>query len=171
MKRIFALILLLLILPLASCAKEKSMSELLSYQQHDFTAQITFSLGGKGFSADIEKRGEHLSLTFTAPEELSSFVLVRENGKDTLSVHGMSAALSSGERELFTAAAILPLFSVEEKGIWKITKENIAGIELYLCRRDGMSIYIDKSSLLPIKITSGELSIDIIKFDIKNVEL
>ena len=76
----------------------------------------------------------------------------------------------SGDTEIPLENAEFPLyelyriFSLPVAGAWKIEKTRLGGVSVYVCESGGITLYIDASSHLPLKITSDELNADVLSF-------
>jgi hypothetical protein len=59
------------------------------------------------------------------------------------------------------------LFSAPVAGTWKIEKVRLGGVPLYVCESEGLTLYIDAASHLPLKLLSGSITADVISFKVK----
>lgn len=165
MKRAFSLFTVICFIFLfSSCKKEVNMEYLTEYQRNNFSAEIIIEQGKEKYSAEIENSGGTLYLRFTEPSGLSPFVFKRSDGTLSLSVHGTEIPFTENSLKFISVIPVVDIFSVPVSGIWKISEENISGVELYVCRNDGVCLYIDKNSRLPIKALNDSTTVNIISF-------
>lgn len=165
MKRALSLFTVIcLIFLFSSCKKEVNMEYLTEYQRNNFSAEIIIEQGKEKYSAEIENSLGTLYLRFTEPSGLSPFVLKKSDGTLSLFVHGTEIPIAENSLKLISVLPVIDIFSVPVSGIWKISEENISGVELYVCRNDGICLYIDKNSRLPIKALKDGTTVNIISF-------
>lgn len=165
MKRIFLFfICAFMILSLASCGESVNMTALTEYQSKSFEAELKISACGKEYRGIAKKSEGRLFLTLSEPRELSPFTFVFDKN---------GSAVIAGEAEIpFCAENILPFseiypfFSVPIAGTWKIEKKKPGGVSLYVCECEGLTLYIDSGSFLPLKIMREETVADIISFTV-----
>lgn len=159
-KRFFMLLLAICLL-FSSCEKMPNMGELLAYENENmrFMLKITDE---KEFSAVLVLDKENDILTFT-DEALSGIsVEFGNNGEVHLSYEDYKIPLPNAS--LLKAIRWKALFHLSGKNLlWKIQKETLGGLTVYVCRADDVTVYIDAGTYLPLKITQGKLVIDIVE--------
>ena len=159
MKKIGAGILVMLLgLICFSCGSMPDMGELLHYQQDG--AQFQVNITDESFVSPLLSHSEkptYLSLR-TVKQRESVFCSAR-----TKSVWNMTAPrYRFPPPERLKAAKWISLFSLSPDMIWKIHRNTIGGIDVYVCVCDNICLYIDAASHLPLKMTDGEVEIDIL---------
>lgn len=159
MKKIGTGILVMLLgLICFSCGSMPDMEELLHYQQDGAQFQVNITDEELRFSAVITL-GETDILELTDSETEGIRFLFGED-EVRLEYDGTSIPISSPER--LKAAKWISLFSLSPDMIWKIHRNTIGGIDVYVCVCDNICLYIDAASHLPLKMTDGEVEIDIL---------
>jgi hypothetical protein len=162
MKRIFSFfICIALALSLCSCGESVNMSVLTEYQKRDFEAELKIKSEGKERICSLTKKDGRFFLCIRG---LDGFTFVfDENG----------AGIISGGTEIPFGSAPLPvyelyrIFTIPAMGTWKIEKSRPGGVSLYVCEGDGITLYIDALSHLPLKIISGGMEADVLSFKVK----
>jgi hypothetical protein len=163
MKKFFCFLLCALIsVSLCSCGESVNMSVLTEYQNRDFEAELRIGLSGKEQACNLVKSGGRLFLRF---REMSAFTFaLDENGAAIIS-EGAEIPLGGGEALLL--CGVYRLFSAPVAGTWKIEKVRLGGVPLYVCESEGLTLYIDAASHLPLKLLSGSITADVISFKVK----
>lgn len=163
MKKIFTCFtVLLLCLVLASCGSMPDMRELLLYQQDGAGFHVNITDGELCCSAVIT-----LGSTDTVElldEGTSGVRFLFDEEKTQIEYDGSTMELSSADH--LKAAAWVSLFSLSTDNIWKIRKDTIGGIQVYICSCGDLVLYIDAASRLPLKITDGAISIDVLSCEL-----
>ena len=169
MKTIRSLIgLLLLALLFTACEKTPSMSELLSYETRPYVAVLSV------------RDAEPMTLTLTSGESGEVFTFTQGELTD-LSVHidGTGAirltyrdlTIPMPETPLLRIQAWHALFHLSDKNlIWQIRKETTGGIAVYRCEAEGVTLYIDAATRLPLRLVSDTLTLDVLSFETKKPE-
>lgn len=159
MKKVFAgIFALLLCLFCVSCGSMPDMTELLHYQQDGSEFHVSISDGERLFSA-VVTLGE--TDTVELLDEGTEGIRFRFNEDEIqMEYDGTSMNLSSSEH--LKAADWISLFSLSADTLWKIRRDTIGGIHVYICTCDDIVLYIDAASHLPLKIADGEIEIDIL---------
>lgn len=163
MKRFFSFLLcILLAVHLCSCTESVNMSVLTAYQSGDFEAELQIKSEGKERTGSLAKSGGRLFLRLHG---LEGFTFVfDENGSGIIS-GGTEIPLASGAP--LPLCELSRLFSVSATGTWKIEKARPGGVSLYVCEGDGITLYIDACSHLPLKITSAAMEANVLSFKAK----
>lgn len=165
MKRIISiLICVLFALSLGSCGESVNMAALTEYQRGNFSAELKISIQGREYRASLLKEGERLQLSVKEPAALSPYVFLFENGCVFIVTDGTEIPFDSGGDMPLTN--VYGLFCVSVAGTWKIEKARPGGVSLYVCECDGVRLYIDANSRLPLKIVSGGTEIDVLGFTV-----
>ncbi len=165
MKRIFLFfICAFMILSLASCGESVNMTALTEYQSKSFEAELKISSCGKEYRGIAKKRDGRIFLTLSEPRDLSLFTFVFD--KNGSAVIAGEAEIPFRAEKLFPLSETYSLFSVPIAGTWKIEKKKPGGVSIYVCECEGLTLYIDSGSFLPLKIMHGETTADIISFTV-----
>ena len=160
MKR-FLIILLAVCVLLTSCEKTPNMTELLAYESENmrFTLKITDKTE---FSVILTLDAGKDIITFT--DEMLAGVSVEFTDDGTVHLTYDNYKIPLPSSSLLKALHWKDLFHLSEKNLlWKIEKETLGGIAAYACRADGITVYIDAGTFLPLKITGKNLVIDILE--------
>ncbi len=159
--RCFLMAFLLLFPLFSGCERTPNMMNLLAYEKE--TMQFSLHITDKTeFSADLMTSEETDTLTFTEGTIQGTHITFFKDGKVELSYEDYKTPLPSSS--LLKALRWKELFHLSEKNLlWKIEKETLGGLAVYVCRADDVIVYIDSISYLPLQIQQGELVIDIIK--------
>ncbi len=162
MKRIFSFFAcILLVFSLCSCTESVNMGVLTEYQRGDFEAELQIKICGKESLCSLEKKSERLFLRLHG---LDGFTFVLDES---------GAGIISGGTEIPLGGAPLSvrdvylLFSTPVAGAWKIEKSSPGGVPVYVCSGDGITLYIDACSHLPLKIIYGSTEVNVLSFSVK----
>jgi len=143
-----------------SCMPKPNMEELLSYQQPgaEYSLRIT---DGEIFYADLMIGEGEMCLTFTDEKREGVSFRLRKDG--ALSLFFEETEIPLAPSELVKCKRWFSAFSVSaSENVWKIKKETLGGIALYVCRDGIFTLYIDAASGLPLKIESGGMTVDVL---------
>ena len=135
---------------------------LTEYQNGDFSAELKIRLGTGEYRALLVKRGERLTLSVKEPSALAAYEFAIENGSLSIITGGAEIPLAAGE--LFLLKSVFALFCVPVAGTWKIERSRPGGVSIYVCECEGITLYIDANSRLPLKIVSGKAEADVLFF-------
>ena len=145
---------------LVSCSAHPNMEELLSYQRAgtECTLRIT---DGEVFYANLQISEKEMRLTFTDEKREGISYLLKKDG--TLSLFYEDTEIPLTESELLKCKRWFSLFSVSAgENIWKIKKETLSGISVYVCKDGVLTLYTDASTGLPLKMEAGNVTIDVL---------
>ena len=157
----FFICLLVFAFCLSSCVKMPNMSELLAYEHENmrFILKITDE---KEFSAVLVLDKENDILTFT--DEALSGISVEFGNDGAVHLRYEDYKIPLPNTSLLKAIRWKELFHLSGKNLlWKIQKETLGGLAVYVCRADDVTVYIDAGTYLPLKITQGKLVIDVLE--------
>ena len=163
-KRIVFLLVLCVSLFFCACSVKPSMEKLLSYQRAgtECTLRIT---DGEVFYANLQISEKEMRLTFTDEKREGISYLLKKDG--TLSLFYEDTEIPLTESELLKSKRWFSLFSVSAgENIWKIKKEILGGISVYVCKDGVLTLYIDASTGLPLKMEAGNVTIDVLSCQI-----
>lgn len=157
-KRIAYLLLSALCLLLFSCGTTPSMTELLSYQKSGavFEAKI---YDGDEFTAKITL-GDPNTVELLGDDGTSGIRFVLSGEQTLLEYNGASMRLPSPEK--LRPAKWVSLLTLSGSSLWSIKSETLSGIAVYICTCDTITLYIDAATKTPLKITDGDIVIDIL---------
>jgi len=162
MKKLIASIsLAMLCLLFFSCQSTPNMSELLSYQKSGATFEVKISDGDE-FSAKITL-GEKDTVELCGDSKTDGIRFVI-NGEEAQIEYdgGGSTSMKLASAKRLKAAKWVSLFRLPSNSLWKIKSETYGGIAVYVCTCEDIALYIDTASKTPLKITDGDLVIDIL---------
>ncbi len=167
--RLIALILSLSLL-LISCAA--SPSELLSYQEKNFRAHLSWNLDSLKLGAIVTSRHNPDSITveFTSPPSLSGITVKKCGGETTVTLDGMQI----NSTDVCRLAEISRIFEISG-ALKKNSVESVSGIKLNRVelfdstKNETYTLYLYKDSGLPRQISANlfgkEITFDIISFE------
>lgn len=153
---IFA-ILLIAALVTSSCSNV-NMTSLLSYENSDYSADMTVKYGNDTMEMNVVKNGD--KYTFTIADEIT-FVF---DGKWQVTYGGATVSLSEKASSRAMPTLIRDALSMSPSDDWTIGETDAGGIRLYECRSDGVTLYIDAVTHRPLRIETGKLTADITSF-------
>ena len=161
MKKIIAFLLLLgMLSAFCACSGKPNMEELLTYQRPGAVYSLRIT-DGEIFYADISIWEKEMRLTFT--DEKRQGVSYRLGADGVISLFFEDTEIPLDSSELLKCKRWFSAFSVSAgENIWKIKKETLGGIALYVCRDGVFTLYIDAVSGLPLKIEAGNMRIDVL---------
>ena len=159
-KRVVFLLFLGMVFLFSSCYVGTNMQELLSYQRAGTECSLRITDGGV-FYADLKFSETEMILTFT--DEKRDGISYRLSEEGVLSLFYEDTEIPLADSELIKCKRWFSLFSVSAgETIWKIKKETLGGISVYVCKDSVFTIYIDASTGLPLKLETENLKIDVL---------
>ena len=155
MRKLILIPFIILTLILTSCEKSPAMGELLAYQNGDFSMTLRIT-DGEVFDATLTREASTLTLMLAGEAETEGIVFTQNESAMMLSYGDI--ALPLPESTLSKASAWLSLFALSPDGLWKIRKDTLGGIAVYICAENekGVTLYLDATTHLPLKITSQD---------------
>lgn len=162
MRKLILVWIFILTLFLVSCEKSPTMSELLTYQNEDFSMTLRVT-DGEVFDALLTHKENTLTLMLTGKPETEGITFTEREGTSVVSFDGTSLALP--DTALSKASTWLFLFHLSPDGLWKIRKDTLGGIAVYICTESdsGVALYLDAVTRTPLKITHTDgLTVDIL---------
>ncbi len=166
MKRMLCLIMILFgIFGLSSCSAGTNMEKLTDYQNKDFKTAAYITLDGVKYKAEISKQGDAVYFSFNEPKSLGKFVFIASESGISIKSGALTVPIDAGDK-LWSISKLSSIFNIPVSGTWKITKEKLGGVAVYVCRNEneGVLMYIDAGSRLPLKIICGGIEADILSF-------
>ncbi len=161
MKRFRALFCLALFcLFLSACEKTPNMTELLRYETESRVYQLRIR-DEASFTVTLTTSREQEIFLFTQGETQGVSIEISSAGDTTLCYDGTSFPLP--ETELLRIRRWRGLFHLSEQNfLWTIRRETRGGIAVYRCDAQGVTVYVDAATRLPLKLISGETEIDVL---------
>jgi hypothetical protein len=163
-KRIAFLLIFCISFLLVSCSGKPNMEELLSYQRMgaEFALRIT---DGEVFYVNLKISEKEMRLTFTDEKREGISYRLQKNG--TVSLFYEDTEIPLADSDLVKCKRWFAAFSVSAgENIWKIKKEKLGGISVYVCKDGVFTFYIDAATELPLKIEAGNMIIDVLSCEI-----
>ena len=160
MKKKIVFLLFILPLILCACSPKPNMETLLAYQRAgtEMTLCITDT---ETFRARLTITEADVTLTFT--DKNREGISYRMDGEGNLFMFFEDTEIPLLPSDELKCKEWLSLFRIPSgDNIWKIKKETVGGIAVYVCRDERITLYIDAASLLPLKIEYGRITIDIL---------
>ena len=155
MRKLILIPVIILTLILTSCEKSPAMGELLAYQNEDFSMILRIT-DGEVFGAKLTREASTLTLVLTGKAETEGITFTQNESELMLSYS--DTALPLPESALCKVSAWLSLFALSPDRLWKIQKDKLGGISVYICTENekGVTLYLDATTHLPLKITSQD---------------
>ena len=152
----FALALFLL----TSCAPKPNMEQLLSYQVPGTEISLCIK-DGEIFRGKLKMGENDVVFTFTDEKREGISYRMDKSGKLWMFFEDVEIPLDPSDE--LKCKDWLSLFCIPSgDNIWKIRRETVGGIAVYVCRDEKITIYIDAASGFPLKIESDGIAIDIL---------
>lgn len=161
MRKISIVLLVFCILLLSSCGGA-SMSELLSYQNESFTADLTIKSGDMTMPVKMIKDGE--TYTFVLDER---YTFVYGGEKWSVSYSGLSVPISKDAAKRSVPQKLLTAMT-QKTGGWKITEEADGDRSVFKCEQPdaNLTLFIGADTNLPVKIICDGLECVVEKIEI-----
>lgn len=162
MKKFSAIIILFAVIALSSCGGA-SMSELLSYQNQSFTAEMTVKSGEMSLPVTVVKDGE--TYTFVLDER---YTFIYSGEKWSVSYSGLSVPISKDAAKRSVPQKLLDAMTQKTGGGWKIANVDDDGRALVRCDSptETLTVFIDAETNLPAEILCDGLECVIEKMEI-----
>ena len=151
---------------LCACESLPNMNELLSYQKK--TAEIeAFIRDETEFHAIVRLENEAVSLTLTDEQKTEGIAFFSAQAEHLEVVYD-GVRLELSDNGLTKASAWIAAFRLPTEALWKIKKDTIGGISVYICEHTdaGITVYFDAATLLPLKIQRGAAEIHILSANV-----
>lgn len=160
----FAVALLLL----TACAPKPNMETLLSYQSPgtELLLRITDT---EIFSAKLTIAENETSIVFTDEKREGISYRMDRGGRIYMFFDDVQIPLAPSDE--LKCKDWFALFSIPHgDNIWKIKRETLGGIDVYVCRDERITLYIDAASGSPLKIEFEEIVIDVLEVHKKSAD-
>ena len=136
------------------------MEALLSYQRAGTQCSLRIT-DGEVFYADLEITEKEMRLVFTDEKREGISYRLQKNG--TVSLFYEDTEIPLADSDLVKCKRWFSAFSVSAgENIWKIKKETLGGISLFVCKDGVFTLYIDASTGLPLKIEAENMTVDVL---------
>ena len=136
------------------------MEALLSYQRAGTQCSLRIT-DGEVFYADLEITEKEMRLVFTDEKREGISYRLQKNG--TVSLFYEDTEIPLADSDLVKCKRWFSAFSVSAgENIWKIKKETLGGISLFVCKDGVFTLYIDASTGLPLKIEAKNMTVDVL---------
>ena len=160
MKKLFLITPLLFALMFSACAPKPNMEALLSYQQAGTEMELRIT-DTEIFYADLKITEEAVILTFTDEKREGISYRMDKSGGIFLFYEDVEIPLDPSDE--LKCKDWLALFSIPTgENIWRIKRETIGGIAVFVCRDERITLYIDAASGFPLRIENEGIQIDIL---------
>ncbi len=161
LRPIFLIPILILCFLLTACEKTPNMTALLSYETRDCT--YTLRVRDESiFETSLSTSADKDIFSFTKDALRDIRLEMSADGTAVLCCRELSFPLA--QTQMLRAADWRALFHLSERNLlWQIRKETLGGITVYCCRAEGVTVYIDAASLLPLRLVSGAIEIDVLR--------
>lgn len=160
----FAVALLLL----TACTPKPNMETLLSYQSPgtELLLRITDT---EIFSAKLTIAENETSIVFTDEKREGISYRMDRDGRIYMFFDDVQIPLAPSDE--LKCKDWFALFSIPHgDNIWKIKRETLGGIDVYVCRDERITLYIDAASGSPLKIEFEEIVIDVLEVHKKSAD-
>lgn len=160
----FAVALLLL----TACTPKPNMETLLSYQSPgtELLLRITDT---EIFSAKLTIAENETSIVFTDEKREGISYRMDRDGRIYMFFDDVQIPLAPSDE--LKCKDWFALFSIPHgDNIWKIKRETLGGIDVYVCRDERITLYIDTASHLPLRIESEGIVIDVLEVHKKSAD-
>ena len=160
MKKKFLIASLFLALILTACSPKPNMEALLSYQQAGTEMKLRIT-DKEVFHADLKITEEAVILTFTDEKREGISYRMDKSGAILLFYEDVEIPLDPSDE--LKCKDWLALFSISTgENIWKIKRETMGGIAVFVCRDERITIYIDAASGFPLRLEADGVQIDVL---------
>lgn len=162
MKKILSAMIILTAIFLPSC-KSTSMQDLLTYESKSYTAEFSVKYGDESIPVSLIKDGS--AYTFVVD---GKYTFLYSKEKWSISYDGLTVSLSSNAARRSVPSKLHAALSLDANDGWRINEDTAGGTPLYICECESKSVtlYIDATTSLPLKMIFGDIECDVVKFEI-----
>ena len=160
MKKMAVFFLLVLSLILSACSPKPNMETLLSYQSAgtEMTLCIT---DAEMFRVRLKITETDTVLTFT--DEKREGISYRMDQKGEVFMFFDDVQIPLAPSDEVKCKDWFALFMIPSgENIWKIKRETLGGISVYVCCDGRITVFIDATTGLPLRIESGRITVDVL---------
>lgn len=163
MKKMFCLLVVFCVFLLCSCDAPQSMRELLTYQEGDFVCEAVLS-GEKPIALTVSRVGDEIKIKPEGMENIGDMSFVFDDDGAWLCAGETKIKLE--KKQLQRLCTVHEMFTLDASAVWRITDEKLGGIEIYKCESNGITVYIDARTRLPLRFSAGGEEMDIKKLSV-----
>lgn len=160
MKKIISAILAVLTVFLCSCGRKPAMTEILSYQSGDFSAEVG---GTGGLHGVFTKSGEEYSFELgTGAAEGIRYIMT----DGVLYICSGNVKIMLNKEKTPKMTALFRCFRLDGDTVWQISEENTGGADVLRCVSQDAAAYFERRSYIPYRFEIDGYVFDILKFDV-----
>ena len=160
MKKTLFFLLLVIALFTSACAAKPNMETLLSYQRAGTEMSLRIT-DGEVFLAKLEITDTDIALRFTDGKREG--ISYRMDGVGEIFMFFEDVDIPLAPSDELKCKDWFALFTIPAgDNIWKIKRETLSGIAVYICRDGRITLYIDAATGMPLKLESGRITVDVL---------
>ncbi len=143
-----------------ACSPKPNMETLLSYQRPGTEMSLRIT-DGTVFSAELKLTRDGSVLTFTDSEREGISYRADPDGRIYMFYEDVEIPIDPSDE--LKCRDWLALFAIPaDENIWRIKKESLGGIAVYVCRDGRITLYLDAASGLPLRLEADGVQIDVL---------
>jgi hypothetical protein len=136
------------------------METLLSYQRPGTEMSLRIT-DGTVFLAELKLTRDGSVLTFTDSEREGISYRADPDGRIYMFYEDVEIPIDPSDE--LKCRDWLALFAIPaDENIWRIKKESLGGIAVYVCRDGRITLYLDAASGLPLRLEADGIQIDVL---------
>jgi hypothetical protein len=136
------------------------METLLSYQRPGTEMSLRIT-DGTVFLAELKLTRDGSVLTFTDSEREGISYRADPDGRIYMFYEDVEIPIDPSDE--LKCRDWLALFDIPaDENIWRIKKESLGGIAVYVCRDGRITLYLDAASGLPLRLEADGVQIDVL---------
>jgi hypothetical protein len=136
------------------------METLLSYQRPGTEMSLRIT-DGTVFLAELKLTRDGSVLTFTDSEREGISYRADPDGRIYMFYEDVEIPIDPSDE--LKCRDWLALFAIPaDENIWRIKKESLGGIAVYVCRDGRITLYLDAASGLPLRLEADGVQIDVL---------
>ena len=167
-KRLLLFFFAVTLLLLTACAPKPNMETLLSYQAPG-TEMLLRITDTEVFSAKLIIAENETLIVFTDEKRAGISYRVDRDGQIYMFFDDVLIPLAPSDE--LKCKDWFALFSIPSgDNIWKIKRETLGSIDVYVCRDEKITLYIDAASGFPLKIETDGIVIDVLEANKKSAD-
>jgi hypothetical protein len=140
------------------------METLLSYQRPGTEMSLRIT-DGTVFSAELRLTRDGSVLTFPDSEREGISYRADPDGRIYMFYEDVEIPIDPSDE--LKCRDWLALFAIPaDENIWRIKKESLGGIAVYVCRDGRITLYLDAASGLPLRLEADGVQIDVLSASI-----
>ena len=159
-KRSIFLITVFALILFASCTPKPSMEDLLSYQRPGTEMSLRIT-DAETFLATLYILENETVLTFTDEKREGISYRIDRDGNIQMSYDNVSIPIDPSDE--LKCKKWFSLFSITPgETIWRIKRETAGGLALFTCSDGKITLRIDESTALPLRIETKSITVDVL---------